>query len=167
MTEQQTEFGSLDDYRKGGIDIVNDDPKNYVFSNMFEVAANADPYERVCVAKNFEYAIEVARADGVSDWFSAVHDEFVLCMSGRVEVELVKLDTPEASIDPKADGAQRLSALPDQHMAMGHIRLGRGHMALLPVGAAYRLKGEEGGVVLFQTVQGPETVEKWAEICVS
>ena len=61
MTEYVTEFGSLTNFRKGGIDIINDDPKNYAFSNIFEIAHEAAPYERVAVAKNFEYVIEARR----------------------------------------------------------------------------------------------------------
>ena len=40
MTEYTTELGSLDSYRKGGVHIIDDDPRNYVFSNVFEAAAN-------------------------------------------------------------------------------------------------------------------------------
>jgi len=61
MTQYQTRFGSLQDYEKGRVEIVDDDPKNYVFSNVFEVASKSAPYERVAVAKNFEYVIEAAR----------------------------------------------------------------------------------------------------------
>ena len=30
-----TRFGSLDDYEKGGVDVIDDDPKHYAFSNCF------------------------------------------------------------------------------------------------------------------------------------
>ena len=50
----QTRFGSLSDFNKGGVVLINDNPKNYLFSNVFEVANGAAPYERVAVAKNFE-----------------------------------------------------------------------------------------------------------------
>ena len=33
-----TRFGSLASYDKGGIEVIDDDPRHYVFSNMFEVA---------------------------------------------------------------------------------------------------------------------------------
>ena len=92
MAEYQTRFGSLSDYEKGGVTIINDDPKNYVFSNVFEVADKSSPYERVAVAKNFEYVIESVRAEGVSSWYSAAHDEFAVAMDYPVTVELVKLD---------------------------------------------------------------------------
>ena len=32
--EYATRFGSLDDYEKGGIDLIDDDPKRYAFSNI-------------------------------------------------------------------------------------------------------------------------------------
>ena len=40
MTQYTTVFGSLDDYDKGRVDVINDDPKYYAFSNVFEVANN-------------------------------------------------------------------------------------------------------------------------------
>ena len=48
---------------------------------------------------------------------------------------------------------------------MGRIRAGRGHLTLLPAGAAYRFSAEAPGVVLFQSIDGPLTIERWAEIC--
>ena len=110
MTQYQTRFGSLQDYDKGRVEIVDDDPKNYVFSNVFEVASKSAPYERVAVAKNFEYVIEAARAEGTSDWYTADHDEFALAMDGQIEVHLVKLDKPVAAAG--SQGAIRLDALP-------------------------------------------------------
>jgi hypothetical protein len=66
-----TRFGSLDDYDKGGVEIINDDPRHYAFSNVFEVAATSKPYEKVAVAKNMEYVLEAIRAEGVSAWRTA------------------------------------------------------------------------------------------------
>jgi hypothetical protein len=43
--------------------------------------------------------------------------------------------------------------------------LRRGHMAMLPVGAAYRFSASKACTLLIQTIDGPETVHKWAEIC--
>ena len=165
MSDVKTVFGSLSDYQKGRIDIISDDPKNYVFSNVFEVASKARPYERIAVGKNFEYVVECLRAEGTSPWFGAAHDEFALCMDGRVEVELVKLADP-AAVAAGSEGAQRLAGEPAGRR-MGRVLLGRGHMALLPAGAAYRFRAERPGVVMIQTLQGPVTVEKWAEICQS
>ena len=77
MSEYQTVFASLKDYTKGSLEIVNDNPKYYVFSNVFDVASKSKPYEKVAVAVNVEYVIEAIRAEGVSTWFAAAHDEVV------------------------------------------------------------------------------------------
>jgi len=164
MADYTTVFGSLDNYRKGGVDIIDDNPKNYVFSNIFEVASKAKPYERIAVAKNFEYVIEAIRAEGTSPWFTCGHDEFALCMDGRIEVHLVKLAKP--AVKAGTDGAVRLADNPDGRK-MGRVILGRGHMALLPAGAAYRFQADKPAVAMIQTIAGPVTVQKWAEICLS
>ena len=163
MADYSTVFGSLDNFRKGGVDIIDDDPKNYAFSNVFEVAARSRPYERVAVGKNFEYVIEAVRAEGASPWYGAAHDEFALCMDGKVVVELVKLPDP-SPVPAGSRGAVRLAGAPEGRK-MGRIALGRGHMALLPSGAAYRFQAERPGVLMIQTIQGPVTIERWAEIC--
>jgi hypothetical protein len=54
MTDVKTVFGALGNYQKGGVEVIKDDAKNYVFSNVFEVAEKSKPYERVAVGKNFE-----------------------------------------------------------------------------------------------------------------
>ena len=164
MSTYQTRFGSLQDYEKGGVELVDDNPKNYVFSNIFEVCANSAPFERVAVAKNFEYAIEAMRAEGVSGWYAAAHDEFALCMDGEVEVHLVKLDDPDAVVDPESEGAHPLEGLPSGRK-MGRLTLRRGHQGLLPAGAAYRFQADSPAAVMLQTIIGPATVQKWAEIC--
>ena len=164
MPDYTTVFGSLNNYRKGGVDIIDDDPRNYVFSNIFEVAGQSKPYERVAVGKNFEYVIEAVRAEGTSPWFACAHDEFVLCMDGRIEVHLVKLANPAGAVQPRSQGAVRLADNPDGRK-MGRTILGRGHMALLPVGSAYRFQADRPSVAMIQTIQGPVTIERWAEIC--
>lgn len=160
-----TEFGSLNDYRKGGVEVIDDDPRNYLFSNVFEVAATSEAYERVAVGKNFEYVIEAARAEGVSSWYSCPHDEFALCLDGKVEIHLIKLDRPEDHVDPEGDGAVRIDDEMVSGRKMGRIVLGRGHMAALPTGAAYRFQADQPSVILFQTIEGEVTVQKWASIC--
>lgn len=164
MAQYQTRFGSMADYQKGGVAIINDDPKNYVFSNVFEVADTSAPWERVAVAKNFEYVIEAARAEGTSPWFACAHDEFVLVMDGQVEVHLLKPDVPQVRADQQ--GAIALSAMPDGRK-MGRLVLDRGHQGLLPAGSAYRLQADTLSCVLIQTIEGPVTVQKWADICQS
>ncbi|MCB1336346.1 MAG: hypothetical protein KDK10_02430 [Maritimibacter sp.] len=165
MSQYTTDYAAIDEYDSGSITIISqDNKKNYVFSNMFEVAATAKPYERVAIAKNFEYVIESVRAEGTSPWYSAAHDEFAVAMDYPVTVELVKLDDPDAVVDPESEGAVRLAGDP-AGKKMGTIKLGRGHMALLPVGAAYRFTAEKPATLMVQTIDGPETVHKWAEIC--
>ena len=98
-TQYSTVFGSLDHFDKGGVEAIADDPRNYVFSNMFEVAANAAPWEKVAVAKNMEYVLEVIRAEGTSPWRATPHDEFALVVDGRVVVELIDPDEPLVDSD--------------------------------------------------------------------
>lgn len=160
--EYTTVFGSLADFRKGGVEVIDDDPRNYVFSNVFEVAATSAPYERVVVGKNLEYAIEAVRAEGQSPWYACAHDEFALCMDGTVEVHLMKPDQPQ--VESGSEGARRLEE-PPAGRKMGRLRLGRGHMGLLPAGSVYRFAADAPGVITIQTLIGPESVEKWAEIC--
>jgi len=94
VTEYVTKFGSLADFDKGNIELINDQAKNYAFSNIFEVANSSKPWEKVAVGKNMQYVLEAIRAEGTSEWRTCAHDEFPLCMDGEVTIELVKLDTP-------------------------------------------------------------------------
>jgi hypothetical protein len=163
MGDYTTRFGSLDHYEKGGVEVINDDPRNYVFSNMFEVASRAKPYEKVAVGKNIEYVIEALRAEGTSEWRTAGHDEFALVADGAVEIRLVKLDNPGV-VAPGTQGSITLHGTPAGRK-MGVVRARRGHMTLLPVGAAYQFHAERPGVILLQTLAGRDTIERWAEIC--
>ena len=167
MSEYKTVFGSLNDYQKGHIEIINDDPKAYAFSNVFEVAEKSAPYEKVVVGKNLQYVIETLRAEGTSDWYTCSHDEYAVCMDGEVEIDLVKLDDPETHAPADKEGAVKVEGEP-QGRKMGRVVLRRGHQALLPKGAAYRYRNDkQPGVVIMQTIQGDLSVEKWAEICYS
>jgi len=162
MSDVKTVFGSLANYQKGGVAIINDDPKNYVFSNVFEVAEKSKPYERVAVGKNFEYVIECIRAEGDSPWYACAHDEFALVMDGTVEVRLVKPDKPP--VPEGKSGAVRL-AEPPLGKKMGRVVATRGHMTLLPKGAAYQFHADKPAVVTIQTIQGDVTIERWSDIC--
>jgi hypothetical protein len=163
MAHGTTRFGSLEHYDKGGVEVVNDDARNYVFSNLFEVASKAKPYEKVAVGKNIEYVIEAIRADGTSGWRAAGHDEFALVMDGEVEIRLLKLDNPGV-VPPGTKGSVALAGTPAGRK-MGVVRARRGHMTLLPVGAAYQFHAARPGVVLLQTMAGADTVERWGDIC--
>ena len=164
MTTYTTKFGSLENYEKGRIEIINDDPKHYVFSNVFEVAANSKPYEKVAVGKNMEYVLEVIRAEGVSEWRTCPHDDLPTLLGVEVKVELVKLDSPAVPADK--NGSIALGGEPTG-ARMGHVILRRGHMCLLPANAAYRFSADTASVILLQTIQGDDTIERWAEICLS
>jgi hypothetical protein len=85
-------------------------------------------------------------------------------MDGEITVELVKLDEPLAP-----DGKNGSIAVGGDPVGrpMGHIVLRHGHMALLPANAAYRFSSATPGVILLQTIQGDDTIERWAEICLS
>ena len=163
MTKYVTRFGSLEQYDKGGVEIINDDPKHYAFSNIFEVASRAKPYEKVAVGKNMQYTLEAIRAEGTSEWRAAAHDEFALVMDGLVEVRLVKLDDPSV-VPPNKEGSMRLPGEP-RGRRMGVIRARRGHMTLLPAGAAYQFHAGRPAVILLQTIAGDDTQYRWADIC--
>jgi hypothetical protein len=162
MSDVKTVFGSLQNYQKGGVEVINDDPRNYVFSNVFEVASKSRPWERVAVGKNFQYVIEAVRAEGTSPWYACAHDEFALVMDGKVEIRLVKPDKP--LVPAEKEGAIQLAATPEGRR-MGRVVAGRGHMTLLPKGSAYQFHAEIPCVVTIQTIQGDVTIERWAEIC--
>ncbi len=161
--EVKTEFGSLKRWEKGGVSTISANPKHYVFSNVFEVASKSKPYEKVAVGQNLKYALEAVRAEGTSPWFAANNDEAAIVMDGNIEVHLIKPFQPV--VPAGKEGAIRLDAEP-KGKNMGWMKVKRGHMALLPKGAAYQFRNQgEPGVMLLQTIKGDLTVEKWTEIC--
>ncbi|MFQ6590971.1 MULTISPECIES: hydroxyquinol 1,2-dioxygenase [Pseudomonas] len=156
----RTVFGSLANYRKGTIELVKGDARHYAFSNIFEVAEKSVPYEKVVVGLNLGYVIEVLRAEGRSPWYTCAHDEFAICMDGEVRIDFLKLVQPFEG----AEGTQFAGEEP-KGRPMGYVVLRRGHQALLPAGCAYRFESPRPGVLLQQTIQGPLSIEKWADIC--
>ncbi len=162
MSKYTTVFGSLDHFEKGGVEVINDDPKNYVFSNMFEVAKGSKPWEKVAVAKNQEYVLEAIRAEGTSEWRVTPHDEFALVVDGEVVIELLAPTAP--LVDPGASGSRAVKGEPEGS-PMGTVTAGRGHMTLLPAGRCYRMSAAKPSVVLLQTIEGPDTILRWADIC--
>ena len=162
MATVRTRFGSLEHHEKGGVEVLNDDPRHYAFSNIFEVASKSEPWEKVAVAKNLRYVLEAIRAEGTSPWYAAAHDESAIVMDGEVEIRLVKPDT--ALVADSHEGTTMLEGSP-QGRAMGRITARRGHMALLPKGSAYQFHAARPGVILLQTLVGRDTVERWADIC--
>jgi hypothetical protein len=162
MAMVKTRFGSLEHHEKGGVEVINDDPRNYAFSNIFEVASKAEPWEKIAVAKNIKYVLEAIRAEGTSPWYAAAHDESAIVMDGEIEIRLVKPDTP--IVAENHEGTTMLEGSP-KGRTMGRITARHGHMALLPKGAAYQFHAARPGVILMQTVKGDLTIERWRDIC--
>jgi len=84
-------------------------------------------------------------------------------MDGEVEIVLVKPERPLAA--DTTEGAVRIGDTAPKGKRMGVIKARRGHMALLPKGCAYQFRTLNPSVLLIQTIAGPETVQKWADIC--
>ena len=158
-----TKFGSLDHYEKGHVEIIDDDPRHYAFSNIFDAASRSKPYEKVAVGRNRQYVLEAIRAEGTSSWRTCSHDEFALVMDGEVTIELAKIGDGQGP-GAEVEGSVALEGEP-AGPRMGEVVARRGHMTLLPVGAAYRFHADRPGVILLQTIEGRDTVFKWEEIC--
>ena len=132
----QTVFGSLVRFEKGGVQIIDDKVKNYAFSNCFEIASRAKPYEKVVFGQNQIYVLETIRAEGKSPWYTRAHDEFALSMDGEVEIHLVKLDAEQTVPDENHNGAVLVKGEP-RGKKMGWMKIKRGHQAMLPKNSAY------------------------------
>ena len=145
-----TQFGSLKHYEKGRVEPIDDDVKHYAFSNCFEIANAAKPYEKVVFGQNQIYVMEALRAEGTSPWFTCAHDEFALSMDGEIEVHLIKLDQSQIVKDEEKNGWMKIK---------------RGHQAMLPKNTAYQFKSAQAGVLILQTCKGDLSIEKWADIC--
>lgn len=160
-----TQYSSMNDIKKGNISIIGtDEKKNYLFSNIYEVAKNSSLHERVVVAKNLEYTIEISRAEGKSPWYICAHDETVVCMEGKSEIRFVKPDDPNIVPTDDKEGVVKLETSP-RGAYMGHVKIGFGHQALLPAGAAYQYISSTPSVLMFQSLLGDESIQRWNEIC--
>ena len=159
----KTVFGSLNQFEKGRVEVINDNAKNYAFSNVFEICSKAKPYEKVVMAINQIYVLEAIRAEGTSAWFSCAHDEFILSMDGEVEVHLVKLEHPAIS-EPEKNGAIQLAG-EAVGRKMGWMNLKRGHQGMLPANSAYQFRAAKPAALVLQTTLGDLSVQKWAQIC--
>ena len=156
-----TKTGSLASYKKGVIEL-NDDLRKYAFSNVFEVAGQSAPFERVAVVQNLEYVAEAVRIEGDGPWYAAPHDEFAIVMDGEVTFEFIKL--ADDQVPSHEGGAVQLGGEPNGPR-MGRVIARRGHQVLLPHGAAYRMRSAAPAVAIMQTADGPVTVKRWNEIC--
>lgn len=160
----QTRFGSLDRYEKGQVQIIDDNIRHYAFSNCFEIASKAKPYERVVFGQNQIYVLECLRAEGTSPWFTCAHDEFALVMDGEVEIHLVQLQGEQTVPDPEHNGAVLVKGEP-KGKKMGWMKLRRGHQGMLPKNSAYQFRSAKRGVVIVQTCKGDLSIERWTDIC--
>ncbi len=162
--EQVTRFGSLRHFEKGGVEVINDDARNYVFSNIFEVASKARPYEKVAVGKNIEYVIEAIRAEGTSGWRAPAQDEFALVMDGEVEIRLLKLADPGV-VPAGTTGSIGLAG------HAGRPQDGRGARPARPHDAPARgrrlpvPRRAARAWCCCRPWPARDTVERWAEIC--
>jgi len=159
-----TVFGSLAQFEKGGVQIIDDNVKNYAFSNCFDIANKARPYEKVVFGQNQIYVLETIRAEGNSPWYTCAHDEFALSMDGEVEIHLVKLDAEQTVPDADKNGAVLVRGEP-RGQKMGWMKIKRGHQAMLPKNTAYQFRAAKPAVLVQQTCKGELSVERWADIC--
>src|SRR3954469_24146322 len=148
--QYQTIFGSLENYEKGRVEVINDNAKNYAFSNVFEICSKAKPWERVVFGMNQIYVLEAIRAEGTSPWYTCAHDEFALCMDGEVEIHLVKLQPSQQVPDAEHNGAILVEGEP-QGEKMGWMKIRRGHQGMLPKNAAYQFRSARAAVLVVQT----------------
>jgi hypothetical protein len=160
----QTQFGSLERHEKGGVQAIDDNVKNYAFSNCFEIASKSKPYEKVVFGQNQIYVLECLRAEGTSPWYTCAHDEFALVMDGEVEIHLVKLQGEQVVPDAEHNGAVLVKGEP-KGAKMGWMKLTRGHQGMLPKNTAYRFKSSKPAAVVLQTCKGDLSIERWAQIC--
>ena len=153
MMRRGTRFGSLEHFEKGGVEVINDDARNYVFSNIFEVASKSEPYEKVAVGKNLKYVLEAIRAEGTSPWYTASHDESAH-HHGRRSRDPPRQARHGRLVAERARGHHDARGRARRASKMGYIVARRGHMALLPKGAAYQFHARKPGVILLQTIAG-------------
>lgn len=160
----QTRFGSLKNYEKGRVEAIDDDVRHYAFSNCFEIANNAKPWEKVMFGQNQIYVLEAIRAEGTSPWYTCAHDEFALNMDTDVEIHLIQLDAAQTVADTEKNGAVLVEGEP-RGQKMGWMKLKRGHQGMLPKNSAYQFRAAEPSVIVLQTCKGDLSVERWQEIC--
>lgn len=160
----KTVFGSIDRFEKGGVQMIDDNVKNYAFSNCFEIASKAKPYEKVVFGQNQIYVLETIRAEGTSPWYTCAHDEFTLSMDGDVEIHLIKLDAEQVVPEGNHNGAVLVQGEP-RGQKMGWMKIKRGHQAMLPKNTAYQFRAAKPAVLVQQTCKGELSIERWADIC--
>ena len=122
------------------------------------------PYEKVAVGKNQQYVVEAIRAEGTSGWRTCDHDETVLCMDGDVTVRARQADTP---LLRRARTARSPSTANRTGRRWGPSASAAGTWRCCRAASAYRFEAARPSVLLQQTCLGDDTVERWADICLS
>ena len=150
--------GSMAEHRKGGVELVDprEQVRRYVYSNVYDIGADAKPYKKLAVAKNGPYVVECLVAQGVMPhWRLQPHDEFILCLEGEVRIDFIE---PRTELPPGNH-----TNVPGEEL--GHIIVREGNLCLLPKGMAYKLSAARRSLLLQQAKQSAETVFAWEEIC--
>ena len=158
-------FGSLENFRKGSIEIIKGKPGAL---RDVERVRGREPCRAVREGRRRQESQvrdrDAARGRHRRRGSAASHDEFAVVLDGEIDVHFIKpSDGP--LVDAQTEGSVRLEGEP-AGQSMGFVRLRRGHQALLPAGAAYRFEAATTGVLLVQTILGRHSVEKWADICI-
>jgi hypothetical protein len=164
MSTNKTVFASMEHYQKGGVDVIEGDVKHYVFSNLFEVAKKSMPFEKIVVAKNIEYVVEVVKSLNSSQYYINGHDEFMLVMQGTIEVEIF---SPVNSFKSFPEQGAEIIDGQSVNRRIGKITASRGHLLLLPEKHIYKIYSKGEGVFLLQTILGKHSIEKWSDICLT
>jgi hypothetical protein len=157
-SKDQPLSASMAHYTKGGVDIVDprENVKRYVYSNVYEIGAQAKPYEKLAVARNGPYVIECIVAEGsMPQWRVQPHDEFILCLEGEVRVDFIE---PRVEVPPGVH-----TQVPGEDV--GYLIVREGNLCLLPQGMAYKFSAPRRSLLLQQTKQNDDTVLAWERIC--
>ena len=156
-----TRLASLDSYEKGGSRSSTTTRRTTPSPTSSRSRRWPSRSSRSPSAKNFEYVLEAVRVEGTSGWRAAAHDQSALVLDGEVEFTFMTLRDGQALPESGSGGVPDDAA----QAPMGRVTARRGHLTLLPAGRAYRLRVAGPAVLLIQTVEGPDTQFRWAEIC--
>ncbi len=151
--------GSMEQYTKGSLLLINDRPIRYAMSNIYEIGATwPKSYDRVVIGKNGPYVLASFRAEGEDpSWWYMPHDEYALLVEGELRVDYVEpRDELGAGPHTRVSGTE-----------MGHMVLRDGSLASLPARVAYRMRAARKSLVLLQTKHNPWLTYAWDRICLT
>lgn len=151
--------GSMKDYTKGSLLLIQDRPIRYAMSNVFEIGATwPKAYDRVAIGKNGPYILACFRAEGEDrSWWYMPHDEYALLVEGEMRIDYIE---PRDTLKP---GPHATVAGKE----MGHITLRDGSLASLPARVAYKMRAPRKSLALLQTKESPWVTYAWEKICLS